>query len=68
MSVQAVRKLINFNGRTKEVIGTIVRTATREDKIACGVDVDESYLVVDFTGNNVEYRGLWRQANCDLLP
>jgi hypothetical protein len=62
----AAKQLI-FNGVPKEIFGTILRIATKEDKERNKIPVEEDYLLVEFTYGDVEYRGLWKQSECLLV-
>jgi len=66
-SMVLAAKRVVFNAELREVFGEIVRVATREDKIQCNIDPEIDHVVVDFSHDGVQYRGLWRQDECMLI-
>ncbi len=56
--------LVNFNGNLQEVTGEVLRVATKEDKSNCGVDLNTAFLIVDFENKGVQFRGIWKSADC----
>ncbi|MCI0562507.1 MAG: hypothetical protein MN733_28815, partial [Nitrososphaera sp.] len=60
-------KLIDFNGTSQEVVGEVLRVATHEDKANCGVDPNIEFLIVDFDNKGVQFRGIWKRADCLLV-
>lgn len=54
-----VKKYININGKEVLTYGNVLREATEGEKQASGIFDGDTYLIVDFEINGVEYRGLW---------